>query len=164
MKSEIGMLIAATIMTAGPQFVSRVTGQELPSSNAESALQDHLLLPPRADRIGVLASRLHWGMPGADVERLMGAPAEVQAYAGPSGNVRVLEYPAEPIATKVSICDGRVCAVRLDVAGSNQTAIGLAFAVTTFAASLLALYKLWHVLQHLPDVSLASALTGSPGA
>ena len=123
MKREIGMLIAATIMTAGPQFVSRVTGEELPSSNAESALQDHLLLRPRADRIGVLASRLHWGMPGADVERLMGAPAGVQAYAGPSCNVRVLEYPAEPIATKVSICDGRVCAVRLDVAGSSDRAL-----------------------------------------
>ena len=122
MKREIGMLIAATIMTAGPQFVSRATGQEAPSSNADSALQDHLL-PPRVDRIGMRASRLRWGMPSADVERLMGAPAEVQAYVGPSGNLRVLEYPAEPIATKVSICDGRVCAVRLDVAGSGDRAL-----------------------------------------
>jgi outer membrane protein assembly factor BamE (lipoprotein component of BamABCDE complex) len=109
-------------MTAGQLFVSRVAAQEVLSSTAESALQDHLL-PPRVDRIGVRASRLHWGMRSADVGLIMGAPAEVQAYSGPSGNVRVLDYPTEPIATKVSICEGQVCAVRLDVGGSNDRAL-----------------------------------------
>src|SRR5262249_7994319 len=80
------------------------TAQEYRSGEAS---QHHILLAPRVDRVDVRAKLLHWGMPGADVERIMGASEELQAYDGPGGNVRVLSYPTEPIATIVSIHNGQ---------------------------------------------------------
>jgi hypothetical protein len=50
----------------------------------------------------------------------MGTSAELQAYDGPGGNVRVLSYPTEPIATIVSIHNGQLSGVRLDIAGTEE--------------------------------------------
>src|SRR5215831_6419785 len=101
------LLIAMTSMLAA-NLVSPATAQESPSVEVETSRHD-ILLPPR---VGVRASLLYWGMPGADVERIMGAPTELQAYDGPDGSVRVLNYPTEPIPATVSIFDGRVSGVR----------------------------------------------------
>ena len=115
--TKLGLVttIAALWLTA----VSPVMAQKYSSGEVETSRHDSLL-PPRVDRVDVGASLLHWGMPGADVERIMGVSAEVQAYDGPSGNVRVLSYPTEPIATIVSICNGQVSGVRLDLAGIDE--------------------------------------------
>jgi len=122
MKRQAAMLMIVITGMMAPGPLSPVTAQEYPAG-AVSASPEHILLPPRVDRIAVRATFLHWGMSGVDVEQIMGGPADLQAYDGPSGNARVLAYPAEPIATKVSICDGKVCAVRLDVAGVNDRAL-----------------------------------------
>ena len=118
MKREVTMLLIAAACAMAAQPISFAMAQETPDG-VGSSLQDHLL-PPRVERVAVRATLLHWGMPGADVERIMGAPAEVQVYNSGGGNVRVLAYPTEPIATRVSICDGQLCAVRLDVAGIDD--------------------------------------------
>jgi hypothetical protein len=115
------LLIAMTSMM-GTRLVSPVMAQEHPRSEAGTSRHEGLL-PPRVDRLGVRATLLYWGMPAADVERMMGAPAQVEAYDGASGNVRVLSYSAEPIATKVSICDGKVSSVVLDIAGVDERAL-----------------------------------------
>jgi len=112
------LLLAMTSMLAA-NLVSPATAQESPSVEVETSRHD-ILLPPRVDRVGVRASLLYWGMPGADVERVMGAPTELQAYDGPDGSVRVLNYPTEPIPATVSIFDGRVSGVRLDIARIDE--------------------------------------------
>jgi hypothetical protein len=116
------ILLIATTSMMGPRLASPVIAQECPPGEAETSRHE-VLLPPRVDRVGVPATLLYWGMPAADVEKIMGAPAQVEAYDGASGNVRVLSYPAEPIATKVSISDGKVSSVGHDIAGIDERAL-----------------------------------------
>jgi hypothetical protein len=65
------LLVAMTSMLAA-NVVSPATAQESPSVEVETSRYDIF----RVDR--VRASLLYLGMPGADVERIMGAPAEPQ--------------------------------------------------------------------------------------
>jgi hypothetical protein len=81
------------------------------------------LLPPRIDRIGVRATLLYRGMPAANVERIMGKPARVDLADDEESSVRVLRYPSEPIGTTVTITDGRVSGVALDVAGIDDPSL-----------------------------------------
>ena len=97
------LLLAMTSMLAA-NLVSPATAQESPSVEVETSRHD-ILLPPRVDRVGVRASLLYWGMPSADVERIMGTSAELQTYDGPGGNVRVLSYPTEPLPSFLSATD-----------------------------------------------------------
>jgi hypothetical protein len=117
MKRHVSLLLIAMTSMLAAQFISPATAREYQSG--EASHHDNLI-PPRVDRVGVRARLLHWGMPGAHVERIMGAPAELQAYDGPGGNVRVLSYPTEPIATIVSINNGQLTGVRLDLAGIDE--------------------------------------------
>jgi hypothetical protein len=117
------LLIVTTSVTAVP-LLRPATAQESRPGGAVSLHQD-ILLPPRVGHVDARATALHWGMAGADVERIMGPPAELKDYDGLSGHVRVLTYPAEPIATKVSICDQQVCAVRFDIAGVDDSTLPL---------------------------------------
>ena len=117
MKRHISLLLIATTSLLAAQLVSPVTAHEYRSGEAP---HHDILRPPRVDRVDVRARLLRWGMPSADVERIMGASAEVQAYDGPGGSVRVLSYPTEPIATIVSIHNGQLAGVRLDLAGMDE--------------------------------------------
>ena len=119
MARHVSLLLVATMIMLAVNLVSSATAQESASVEVETSRHD-ILLPPRVDRVGVPASLLYWGMPGADVERIMGLSAEVQAYEGAGGNVRVLSYPTESIATIVSISNGRISGVRLDIAGIDE--------------------------------------------
>jgi hypothetical protein len=114
-----GVMLIAIASLLSAQLVSPVMAQKYSSGEVETSRQD-ILLPPRVDRVGMRASLLYWGMPSADVERTMGASAELQIYDGPGGNVRVLGYPKEPIPTIVSICNGQISGVRLDIAGIDE--------------------------------------------
>jgi hypothetical protein len=78
------------------------------------------LLPPLVDHIGARATLLYWGMPVADVERIMGMPAQVEVAGGEGSSVRILKYPAEPIGTTVTITDDKLSGVALDIAGIND--------------------------------------------
>ena len=61
-------------------------------------------------------------MSQADIARIMGAPSQV-GVADDEGTVRVLRYSAEPIATTVTITDGKVSGVTLDVGGGDDPAL-----------------------------------------
>ena len=87
MKRDVSLLLIAMTSMLAAQLASPAMAQEYPSGEAS---HHHILLPPRVDRVDVRARLLHWGMPRADVERIMGASEELQAYDGPGGNVRVL--------------------------------------------------------------------------
>jgi hypothetical protein len=58
-------------------------------------------------------------MSQSDIARVMAAPSQVAA-ADDEGTVRVLKYLAEPIATTVTITDGKLSGVALDVAGVDD--------------------------------------------
>jgi hypothetical protein len=118
-KATTKLGLATTIAALWLTAVSPVMAQKYSSGEVETSRHDSLL-PPRVDRVDVRASLLYWGMPGADVEQIMGVSAELQTYDGPGGNVRVLSYPTEPIATIVSIRNGQVSGVRLDLAGNDE--------------------------------------------
>jgi hypothetical protein len=78
------------------------------------------LLPPLVDHIGARATLLYWGMPVADVERIMGMPAQVEVAGGEGSSVRILKYPAGPIGTTVTITDDKLSGVALDIAGIDD--------------------------------------------
>src|SRR5215470_9475549 len=117
----------ALMSLLGAQLALPASAQQQPAALAESwqseSSQSDVLLPPRVDHVAVRASRLHRGMSVAEVERIMGAPAGVETYDGADGSVRVFSYPREPIATKVTISDGKVSSVALDIAGVDERAM-----------------------------------------
>ena len=90
----------------------------LAAEQAEGSQCD-VLLPPRVDRIATRAALLYAGMQAAEVEWNMGAAAD----DGAAGNVGVLGYPREPIPTKVTVSEGKVVGVALDVAGIDERAL-----------------------------------------
>jgi hypothetical protein len=87
------------------------------------ALGTDALLPPRVDHIGVRATLLHWGMSRDDVDRVMGTPGQVDSFLGGSGDMHVLKYSTEPIATTVTIIDHKLSGVALDIAGIEDLAL-----------------------------------------
>ena len=95
-----------------------VSAQQLAIPN-ETA-QAGALLPPRVERVPTPATRLYMGMPEADVERAMGAAAEVATPESAGVMVRVLKYRLSPIPAKITISDGRVSGVALDIAAADD--------------------------------------------
>jgi hypothetical protein len=61
-------------------------------------------------------------MSQADIARIMGAPSQV-SVADDEGTVQVLRYSAEPIVTTVTIADGNLSGVTIDVAGVDDPAL-----------------------------------------
>jgi hypothetical protein len=57
-----------------------------------------------------------------DVERIMGAPAQADSFVR-DDSLRVPKYPAEPIATAVTITDDRLSGAALDIAGVDDPAL-----------------------------------------
>jgi hypothetical protein len=112
------ILVAIMIMT--------LTGARLiPSALAQRAsiAQSDPLLPPRVESIATKATLLHWGMPENEVLQIMRATADIATHEGLGGKVRVLRYPLEPIPTKITILDGRVSGVALDIAVTDERAL-----------------------------------------
>jgi hypothetical protein len=106
------MLTLATIATvasfgfiATPNAAERVGGVALGVGTPS---------PPHVDFVPVRASGLRLGMASSEVARIMGDA--VQSKAG----VRVIDFPAEPIATKVTITDGKLSGVALDIARIDE--------------------------------------------
>jgi len=95
-----------------------VSAQQLAVPN-ETA-QAGVLLPPHIERVPTPATRLYMGMPEADIERTMGAAAEVATSDSAGVRIRVLGYRLTPIPAKITISDGRVSGVRLDIAAVDD--------------------------------------------
>ena len=119
MKGAIVTLLAAAAGIAIAQLPA--TAQNRMSSEDETS-QRQQLLASHVAHVRVRATLLHWGMSPADVARAMAAPSQVDA-ADDEGTVRVLRYSAEPIATTVTITDGKLSGVALDVAGVDDPAL-----------------------------------------
>jgi hypothetical protein len=119
MKRNVAIALAMAASTMGSQLPSPVLAQEWIPGEAEPSQRDELL-PPRIDRLGVRATLLHPGMPARDVERIMGAPAQVDSSGSEGSDVRVLRYPAEPIATAVTLTDDILSGVALDIASIDD--------------------------------------------
>lgn len=73
---------------------------------------------PRVDFVPVRAGGLHLGMTSSEVARIMGNA--VQSKAEADVGVSMTEFPAEPIATKVTITDGKLSGVTLDIARIDE--------------------------------------------
>jgi hypothetical protein len=119
MKRNVAIILAMLTSTMGSQLLSPVLAQNWISGEVETS-QREALLPPRIDRLGVRATLLRWGMSTGDVERIMGAPRQVDSFGSEGSNVRVLKYPAELIGTTVTITDDRISGVTLDIAGIDD--------------------------------------------
>jgi hypothetical protein len=122
MKRIIAPPLIALTSLLGAQLAFPALAQQQPAALAGN-LQPGLLLPPRVDHVALRASSLRLGMPAAEVERIMGAAVDVETHDGTDDSVRVLRYPREPIATKVTIADGKVFSVALDIAGVDERAM-----------------------------------------
>jgi hypothetical protein len=119
MKRNVAIALAMAASLMGSQLPSPVLAQKWTPGEAEPSQREELL-PPRIDRLGVRATFLRQGMPTGDVERIMGAPAQIDSSGSGGSNVRLLKYPAEPIATTVTITDDRLSGVALDIAGIDD--------------------------------------------
>jgi hypothetical protein len=113
-------MIAVTCLVDG-KLGSPITVRQ-PIGQARNSQGDQLM-PPRVERVATRAALLYWGTPEAEVERIMGARGDLSTLEGYGGKVRVLRYPFEPIPTKVTILDGRVSAVALDIAVSDERSL-----------------------------------------
>jgi len=92
-------------------------------ASAQQSIANDQPLPPHVERIATEASRLHLGMPEDEVARKMGAPTAVVPSENSGVQLRVLRYAPEPIAIKVTLSDGKVSAVALDIAGIDDPAL-----------------------------------------
>jgi hypothetical protein len=113
MKSGVVTLLAA----AAGILVAQLPGAATP----ETSECQPLLRAPIA-HVRVRATLLHWGMSPADIARVMARPARADT-ADDEGSFRVLKYWAEPIATTVTITDGKLSGVALDIAGVDDPAL-----------------------------------------
>jgi hypothetical protein len=114
------VILALVAARLAPSALAQETIRQ--AANTPSAPSD-LLLPPRVERIATKATLLYWGMLEIEVLRIMGQTTDIAAYDGLGGKVRVLRYPLEPIPTKVTILDGRVAGVAVDIAVTDVRAL-----------------------------------------
>jgi hypothetical protein len=85
------------------------------AANAEGIQSVTAPWPPHVDFATIPAGRLQLGMTAADVTRIMGEPAKVKSYVAGETEMTKLEFPAGPIPSQVTLADGKVSAVKLDV-------------------------------------------------
>ena len=110
MKQNLRMIliVAATAAVGVIAPLARATNEErIQSVTAPS--------PPQVDFATIPAGRLQSGMTAADVTRIMGEPAKVKSYVAGEVEMTRLEFPAGPIPSQVTLADGKVSAVKLDV-------------------------------------------------
>jgi hypothetical protein len=117
-----GAIVTLLVAAAGIVIAQLpATAQNRVSSKDETS-QRQQPLAPRIAYVPVRATLLHWGMSRADITRVMAAPPQIDA-ASDESTVRVVRYSAEAIATTVTITDGKLSGVALDVAGVDDPAL-----------------------------------------
>lgn len=113
-------LVAVPLVAVMCLVVGKLGSLAQPSIGHVMNSEGDQLMPPRVERVATRAALLHWGMSEAEVERIMGPPAELRIYKSDGVRVRVLRYPLEPIPVKVTILDGGVSGVELDIAVTDE--------------------------------------------
>ena len=110
------ILLIAVIDLVGALSVGPVSAQQ-------SLAPGDQLLPPRVERIATKATLLYLGMPEDEVARTMGTPTAAVSSESDGVAARVLRYTPESIPIKVTLSDGKVFAVALDVVGIDNPAL-----------------------------------------
>src|SRR5262249_1344889 len=70
---------------------------------------------PSVEVVAVRASRLHLGMTAAEVDAIMGQGTKTADYRNADTALQTLDFSAEPIRSKVTLTNGKVSHVILDV-------------------------------------------------
>jgi hypothetical protein len=115
MKRRVAIVLVVAASAVVGQFPTAAMAR-----NLMETLQRDPLPPPRVDHVGIRATLLHSGMSAVDVERIMGKPAQVDVADHDDRSVRVLKFPTEPIATTITVTEGKLSGVALDIAGVDD--------------------------------------------
>ena len=75
---------------------------------------------PSVEFVSVRASRLHLGITAAEVTAIMGQATKTSDYRNADTALQTLDFSAMPIRSKVTLNNGRVSHVALDVFGVGQ--------------------------------------------
>jgi hypothetical protein len=110
-----GASLLALMNQAGLVSVSPVSAQQ-------SVAPSDQLLPPRVERIATKATLLYLDMPEDELTRMMGAPTSAVGFESAGVAVHVLRYALEPIPIKVTLSDGKILEVALDIVGIENPA------------------------------------------
>jgi hypothetical protein len=111
------LTLIAILSIVGEQLVLPVSAQ--PTAQRESVQPDPLL-PPRVERVTSRATLLRWGMPQDEVERIMGPAADVTVSDIGGDQVRLLRYRLERMPAKITISNGKLSGVTLDIAAIDD--------------------------------------------
>jgi hypothetical protein len=107
--AHIGAALAGPQPENGPQ--AGLASVAKPEGDAWGVIQ----------RIDMRVSMLHAGAEGVEVERVLGRPTTTTIFEGSAGDNRALSYAEEPIRTQVTLTDGRVTAIALDLLDIDKT-------------------------------------------
>jgi hypothetical protein len=116
MKRFLSTVAAAAAMGVSFGTSAAIAGQPNPGATTNARSPS----PPGIDFVAVRASRLHLGMTATEVTAIMGTPAKTTDYVDGGIPKQTLDFPAEPIASKVTLANGGVSGASLDVFRVNE--------------------------------------------
>ena len=109
-------VIAAAMVAASLGISAAMAGQ----SDLATTPQVVVPLGPSVEFVEVRASRLHLGMTAAEVTAIMGQATKTSDYRNAETALQILGFSEEPIRSKVTLTNGRVSHVVLDVFRVDQ--------------------------------------------
>ena len=102
---------AAAVVAASFDISLSMAGQPDPGPSPGARLPS----PPSVEVVAVRASRLHLGMTAAEVDAIMGQGTKTAEYRNADTALHTLKFSAEPIRSEVTLTNGKVSHVVLDV-------------------------------------------------
>jgi hypothetical protein len=93
-------------------WITHASAAPTPEDDSEVALH-----------VDMRVSALRAGADAAEVERVLGQPTAASVIEEPGGDHRVLLYGTEPVRTRVTITDGRVTSIALDLVSIDKAAL-----------------------------------------
>jgi hypothetical protein len=102
---------AAAVVAASFDISLAMAGQPDLGPSPQAGVPSH----PSVEVVAVRASRLHLGMTAAEVGAIMGQGTKTADYRNADTALQTLDFSAEPIRSKVTLTNGKVSHVALDV-------------------------------------------------
>jgi len=109
-------VIAVAMVAASLGFSAAMAGQPDLATRPQTVVPSR----PSVDFVAVRASELHLGMTAAEVTAIMGQATKTSDYRNADTALQSLDFSAEPIRSKVTLTNGRVSHVVLDVFRADQ--------------------------------------------
>jgi hypothetical protein len=103
--------VAALVASFGIDVAVARQGEMETTLNAESPS------PPSVDFCTIRASRLQLGMMASEVAAIMGEASKTENYVSAGTSIQILDFSKEPIRSKITLTNGRLSGVTLDVFG-----------------------------------------------